>query len=96
MGKNFLNQVVDKNTRNENTLDLVLTNNVRDILDVSSDPTSLSDHNIVGIKLGYNALANQDKALPKTFENLSFQSLDIQVTDMVALNSSLAEIDWQA
>ena len=34
MGKNFLNQVVDKNTRNKNTLDIVLTNNVRDILDV--------------------------------------------------------------
>ena len=63
MGKNFLNQVVDKSTRNKNTLDIVLTNNVRDILGVSSDPTSLSD---VGIKLGYNALANQDKALPKT------------------------------
>ena len=30
----FLNQVVDKNTRNKNTLDIVLTNNVRDILDV--------------------------------------------------------------
>ena len=35
MGKKFLNQVVDKNTRNKNTLDIVLTNNVRDILDVS-------------------------------------------------------------
>ena len=58
MGKNFLNQVVDKNTRNKNTLDIVLTNNVRYILDVSSDPTSLSDHKVVGIKLGYNALAN--------------------------------------
>ena len=96
MGKNFLNQVVDKNTRNENTLYLVLTNNVRDILDVSSDPTSLSDHNIVGIKLGYNALANQDEAVPKTFINFSFQSHDIHHGDMVALNSSLAEIDWQA
>ena len=60
-------------------------------------PTSLSNHNIVGIKLGYNALANQDKASPKTFENLSFQSLlDIYQGDMIALNSSLAEIDWQA
>ena len=36
-----------------------------------------------------------DKALPKTFENFSFQSLDIHHGDMVALNSSLAEIDWQ-
>ena len=62
----------------------------------ASDPTFLSNHNIVGIKLGYNALANQDKALPKKFENFSFQSLDIHQGDMVALNSNLAEIDWQA
>ena len=93
MGKKLLNQVVDQKTRNKNTLDIVLANNVRDILDVSSDPTSLSNYNIVGIKLGYNALANQDKALPKTF---SFQSLDIYQGDMVALNFSQAEIDWQA
>ena len=63
---------------------------------VYSDPTSLSDYNVVGIKLGNDALANQDKALPKTFENFSFQSLDIHQGDMVALNSSLTEIDWQA
>ena len=62
------------------------------MLDVSSDPTSLSDHNVVGIKLGYNALANQDKALSKTFENLSFQSLDIHQGDIVALNSSLVDL----
>ena len=43
------------------------TNNARDILDVSSDTTSLSDQNIVGIKLGNNALANQDKGLLKTY-----------------------------
>ena len=92
MGNKFLNQVVNKNTRNKNTL----ANNVRDILDVSSDPTSLSDQKVVGINLGYNALANQDNALPKTFENFSFHSLNIHQGDIVALNASLAEIDWQA
>ena len=56
MERNFLNQIVRSPTRYSNILDIVLTNSGRDIIEVNSAPTLLSDHNLVEIKLGYDLL----------------------------------------
>ena len=77
MGKNFLNQVVDKSTRNKNTLDIVLTNNVINILSVSSDPTSVSDHNIVGLHCLQNHQPHSS-TIPYLQEQLGLLQLSIR------------------
>jgi hypothetical protein len=47
MDRNFFTQVVNTPTRNNNILDIVLTNTPRYISDVHSNITKLSDHNLV-------------------------------------------------
>ena len=49
MNKFFLCQYVDVKTRNENILDLLLSNNDRLVQHVQSEKHEISDHNIVDI-----------------------------------------------
>ena len=69
---NMLIQVVDRPTREQNTLDLFLTNNDRVIQNIEVNKTALSDHDLVKINLLYNM---KTAATPPTtsFEDNSFR-----------------------
>ena len=61
MSETLLSQYVDVPTRNNNILDVFLTNNSNLVLHTSAEETKLSDHNIVTV------LTNQSiKPLPPT------------------------------
>ena len=91
---NFLSQYVDKGTRFENTLDLILSNSPHVIQEVSSSGTTLSDHNVVDI------LLDQNNALSFVSTNIKpnipqgFRALDFSNASFKKINKKLSEIDW--
>ena len=66
-------------------LDLVITNDTNSIIEVLSSKTSLSDHNLVEVRMGYDVLGSTKTAPPKKFERFSFHSLNIHEADTEAL-----------
>ena len=92
MEQNFLSQYVDVSTRQNNILDLCLMNTDR-ILNISSDPTKLSDYNVVSITTQYPL-----DAIPKAHTTLSephtFRSLNMQKADFDKVRSHLQTVDW--
>ena len=75
--RNLLTQVVKETTRGENTLDLILTNNPRYIVEVCVKSTILSDHSIVKALLGYDLLGS----------SLSFPLLAMTLTHLELLTT---------
>jgi hypothetical protein len=94
LSRNFLSQIVDTSTRGDNILDLVITNDTTSIIEVSSSPTSLSDHNLVEVKLGFDALGKKKPDPPKGFEKDTFHSLNIHDADTEGLKGQMEKIDW--
>ena len=68
MESNFLSQLVMEPTRNNNILDLLLTNNDRIFSQTKVFNTSLSDHNIVKSDLLFNPMVNRGPSKPPTFQ----------------------------
>ena len=95
MDKNLLTQVVDKPTRGDNTLDLILTNAPRYLLEVDVRPTILSDHSVVSGLLGYNMLKNHSLPSSPNFDPQSFRSINYHNADFQAMNTAFNVVDWQ-
>ena len=95
MDKNLLAQVVDKPTRGDNTLDLILTNAPRYLLEVDVRPTILSDHSVVSGLLGYNMLKKHYLPSSPNFDHQSFRSIDYHNADFQAMNTAFNVVDWQ-
>ena len=93
IAEHFYNQYVLVPTRNNNILDLFITNNDRLVTQVTSTPTKLSDHNIVDIMLSYNPLESIHSKIPAFDEN-SFRSLDFHKADFDAIEEKIDAINW--
>ena len=93
MEKNFLSQCVDVTTRQNNTLDLCLVNTDSMVLNVSSESTKLSDHDIVNITTKY-PLDTIPKAHSTPSEPHTFRSLNMQKADFDKVRSHLQSVDW--
>ena len=93
--RNFLTQVVNQPTRGRNTLDLVLTNVPRYVVEVSVEPTTLSDHDLVRVILGYNLLNTRREDTPE-IDPLSFRGVDYHRADFDEMRKSLGAVDWAA
>ena len=96
MSINFLSQIIDKPTRLNNTLDLVLTNKSMYIADVQSDPTRLSDHNIVCIQLAFDA--RKDSLMHKSHKPIpegTFFELNLHKANMDSIVNEVDAIDWE-
>lgn len=75
MSKYFLAQVVEKSTRGNTILDVVLTNAANnEIIEVDCSATCLSGHSLVSIKLGYNALQSEEPASQSQLGKDTFHS----------------------
>ena len=94
MENNFLTQVIDKPTRQNNILDLFITNNSNIVLQTDTVDTSLSDHRIVEIKTTYNLLTTQAKNKPY-FPEHSFRSINFQKASYSDISAHLKTIDWE-
>lgn len=95
MSNQLLGQFVLVPTRKNNILDLFMTSNDRFISSVSSNPTDLSDHNLVDIMLSFNPLSlEQHQSHISSFEPDTFQSLNFQKADFDRIREMLANVNW--
>ena len=91
--KHFLSQYVDQPTREQNILDLLLTNNDNLVLHTKSEETTLSDHNIVKVHTTYN-LQTKNTINPPNIPVHSFRSLNLYKADYEKINAHLQSIQW--
>ena len=94
MEEHLLNQYVDKPTRENNILDLFITNNSNLISHIQSVETNLSDHNIVKVETTHNLLQPQ----PKTTVNVpmhSFRSLNLKKANFSAIGEQIRSVKWE-
>ena len=94
MEEHLLNQYVDKPTRGDNILDLILTNNSNIISHIQSLETNLSDHNIIKMQTTYNLLKPEPKVQFR-IPNHSFRSLNLKKADFSAISDHLSTINWE-
>lgn len=91
LAENFMSQCIKHSTRENNTLDLLLTNNVNSIIHTTAEDTSLSDHKIVLIK---SLLTNQGEKVSPKFKEHTFRNLNLRDADYEEINKHFSEIDW--
>ena len=95
MSRNLLNQYILEPTRNENILDLFITNNDYLVTSVTSLKTDLSDHNMVDVLLSFNPTDSSHSPV-KTFNQNEFRSLDFTQTNSEMLKNKMSEVDWDS
>ena len=95
----FLIQYVDIPTREKNILDLFITNNDRLVSHIKSEPTILSDHNIVDILLSPSEFQIEPLPAPSEHKNsdkVQFKSLNLFKADFQAIREELKTVDWES
>ena len=93
MSQNFLSQFVDVSTRNNNILDLIVTNSPNLVLDVDAEKTGMSDHKLVNIKTQY-PLNSTARPNSKTSEKVLFRALNLHKADYSKIRDHLKSIQW--
>ena len=94
MEDNFLTQYIDKPTRENNILELFMTNNCNLVSHVDSIDSFLSDHNIVKVNTTYNLLKPQGTTQPKVPFH-SFRNLNLKKANFSDISNQLKEINWK-
>ena len=94
MRRLFLEQMVHVNTRQNNILDLVLTNNQEYIQEISVRDTALSDHRLLEIGVQpFQTIANQNR--PNAFGNdLSRLNFRHKSVNWDQISAEYAEVPW--
>jgi len=77
-------QIIEEGTRNENTLDLMFTNEVRLITNVDVNTTSISDHKRIEVSTNFLLNDNQNK-----------YNTNNNTNDLKSLNFNAKQIDWE-
>ena len=100
MNDHFLCQYIDIATRENNILDLFLTNNDRLVQHLKSDKLEMSDHNIIEIFIPYDELTVGSPSNLST-NNIStnlqgFNALDLFKADYNAISADLEKVDWDS
>ena len=97
MNKYFLCQYVDVSTRQQNILDLLLTNNDRLVHHVTSEKhEKLSDHKVVEIMIPSTEISvlNKKQTSFNKPQLQGFNALDFHKANFENISTSLDEIDW--
>ena len=95
MDNHFLSQYVDVPTRDRNILDVFLTNNDDFVYKVCSEPTILSDHDMVDILLSAGKLSQRLPIQPPANKPIGFRTLNLFEADYTAICNELSTVDWQ-
>lgn len=88
---NFLTQVILKPTRENNILDLVLTNKPQYIVETIVSPT---DHDLVEVVLGYNLLDPERRSHFEELDQFCFRALDYHAANFPEIQKELEEVNW--
>ena len=94
--KNLLVQLVNETTRENNTLDLLLTNNEQAVHSISTEKVTFSDHDLVNCNLLYK-FKNSPACPPNPPNQLSpLDSLNFNKADWESIRSNLDECEWNS
>ena len=99
MNCHFLSQYVNVPTRDENILDICLTNNDQFVYKAESDKTILSDHNVIKLLLSAGELAlakSSSISSTPSKEITGFQSLNLFEADYTSICEELSKLDWES
>ena len=89
-----MNQYVHIPTRENNILDLFISNNPHLVTNVSSSATHLSDHNLVDIMISCNPSSTSIDEKPDFLAD-EFRSLDYSRADFDTINKKLESVNWE-
>ena len=93
MSEHLCSQYIQTPTRNENILDLFISNSEELVNHVSTSDTILSDPRLVEIFWSYNP-CSIDPPTPPDFEDSTFRSLDFPKADFTGISSKIESVDW--
>ena len=94
MQNNLLVQLVTENTRHDKSiLDVLLTNNDQAIHSITTEVTSLSDHDFVHCALLYDKLQIPTTPKKTNVEKSDLDKLNLNKADYDAIRKDLTEID---
>ena len=86
----FLIQCVNKPTRQDNILDVILTNNEEQIRRIQTEETIMSDHNFVVCNLGFSTSATRES----DYAREGFNALNLHKADWDAIIEELDLVEW--
>ena len=90
--KNGFTQIINKATRNSNTLDLLMSNLPDTILDISTEETILSDHNIVIASLATDFSPQQNTS--RKTKQFGFGSFNFRKADFTRISDYISNVRW--
>ena len=91
--ENFLSQMVDKPTRGNNILDIILTNSPQYIAAITTEDSKISDHRVVECTLGFNPLV-ENPLQTTNWDHMNFRGLNLYKADFELMNEDLSEVEW--
>ena len=92
MNTNFLSQYVDKPTRMNTLLDLVLTNDINLVKQVKAEDSELSDHKMIIVKSNFGL--KQTTPSKPVFTPHTFRNLNLYKANFKEINTHLQSIEW--
>ena len=90
----LMTQCIDKPTRGDNILDVLLTNNERTIGCTKSTETCLSDHNLVEITLRYNPGKGFKPRIGPVWDPTTYRGRDLETASFDCIRAELSLVDW--
>jgi hypothetical protein len=85
--------MINKPTRKENIIDLVLTNKHHDVVETNTKETQLSNYRLAELLIGYNPLSPKGSNLV-SYDKNSSRALDFHRADFEGINDQLADVNW--
>ena len=99
MEKHIFSQYIQTNTRQNNTLDLFLSNNPNFSQHVNVEDAYFTDHRIITIFTSYFAnkiiTVNENVSSPLDNNQLDFSKFNLNSTNFTALNLELSRMNWE-
>jgi len=90
----LMTQCINKPTRGDNILDVLLTNNDRTIGCTKSTETCLSDHNLVEIILRYNPGKGFKPRTGPVWDPTTYRGRNLETASFDDIRSELDNVDW--
>ena len=89
---NFLSQYVDKPTRQQNILDLVLSNQPNMIKHIEVEDTKLSDHRLIRVKTNFGL--KPPNSIRRHIEPHTYRSLNFYKAQFDEINHHIGSVNW--
>ena len=94
MYSNLMSQYITIPTRNNNTLDILITNSPNLVNHVSASKSLLSDHNLITVRFSYTMNKHDSQTNIPTLDSQNFSGLNFTKANFKEIYSYIQAIDW--